>query len=136
MGWRSPTYPFTPRSTVHLVPGQFFSFPLPSGGYSCCQVLPGVWPYRPPTRTRFPVGLLGWRGNSPAVAADLVGRVVVARGWAHVGLFAEYGVAVSGEAPLVADRPGPAADAGMCGIDGLYLFAARLLIAAPDCYGT
>jgi hypothetical protein len=130
MARRSQGYPFTPRSTARLLPGQLFSFPLSDGGYGCCQVVPGMWPYQPPTRTRFRAGLLGWRGAALAVPTEVTGCRIIAYGWAHVGLFAAFGTEVIGKAPLAEERPGGVVDDRMWGIDGLYLLAPNLLAGA------
>ena len=62
---RDVTYPFKPKSTAMLRPGQFWAVPLSNDKFACGRVLQ-IGTAEIPTKTRgFFGGLQDWIGASP-----------------------------------------------------------------------
>ena len=98
---RSVKYPFEPKSTAYLEPGQFWALPLSDGRYGCGQVLavrpaiPGD-PNLPLSSRVFLAGVLDWVGASPPRAATIEGRDILAYGNAHILAIRESGGQILG----------------------------------------
>ncbi|WP_165231132.1 hypothetical protein [Aquisphaera insulae] len=104
---RPISYPFVPRSTANLLPGQFFSFRLSDGRFACGRILATCWPHSTGRRTLFYCGLMDWCGTSPASADDLSGCGLLYEDWFHVVIFEDYGSCVDGLRPLELDGLAP-----------------------------
>jgi len=96
----APTYPFAPKSTAHLVAGQFWSIPLAGGRYGCGRVLSVPRHTGPGARTQFVAGLMSWCGWQPPTEDALVGSEVVAAGQTHINCIRQTGGDVLGHRPL------------------------------------
>ena len=100
----SITYPFTPKSTAKLVPGQYWGIPLSNGTYACgrvVQVLPkGV----AGSRVTFLAGLMDWNGSEPPNAATIAGADFLHQGQAHIKAVTENGVSILGHRSLKLDN--------------------------------
>jgi hypothetical protein len=95
-----PQYPFVPRSTAYLLPGQFWAIPLLTGHFACGRVL-DVDGTRPRGRRAFSAGLMGWSGDHPPTSADLEGVTdVVHEGDAHILAITSTGGEILGHRPL------------------------------------
>lgn len=76
----APRYPFVPKTTRHMKPGQFWAVPLSDGRYACGYVV-AVDRTR---RVDFVAGLTDWVGDAKPTAADLRGHRVIEQGQAHL----------------------------------------------------
>jgi hypothetical protein len=100
------SYPFEPKSTARLEPGQFWGVPLSDGRFACGRVL--AVPRQPdpliPVSSRiFLAGLHGWVGDAPPTSADIAGVGLLAQGFAHIRAIREHGGSLLGMRPLEAD---------------------------------
>ena len=73
-------YPFVPRSTTYLVPGQYWSIPLSNVLFACGRVLQ----LRDGNSRNFIAGLMDWSGEEPPSAATIRGCKLIAHGQVHV----------------------------------------------------
>lgn len=94
-----PAYPFTPKSTAYLRPGQFWAIPLQNGEFACGRVL-GL---KSDSRRLFVAGLLDWSSNVPPDAFSIAGRKVIEQGQAHIKTITETGGTVLGWRSLESD---------------------------------
>ena len=102
----APSYPFEPRSTAYLRPGQFWGIPLSDGRWACGRVLalPSSAGDRGPGDTRrFLAALMDWVGDDAPTADALAGCGLVDQGWAHVRTIQRTGRLVLGERDLALD---------------------------------
>ena len=106
---RSIIYPFVPRSTSHLLAGQFFSFALSDARFACGRVLSTAWPDSNGRRSLFYFGLMEWCGDTKASSEDLEGRGLLYENWGHVVMFSDYTCTIDGYRPLELDgiKPSP-----------------------------
>jgi hypothetical protein len=100
---RPSKYPFIPRSTAGLIPGQYWSVPLDSGKFGCGRVIEIGARGRPGSRVMFLAGLQDWIGSTPPTAEAIAGTRVLEQAEAHVVMIRETGGAVLGHRPLEAD---------------------------------
>jgi len=110
-------YPFTPKSTAYLEPGQYWLFDLSNGLKACGVVLQlQIKEGKRDTRT-FLAGLLDWTGSEEPTAKALEQHALIAHGQVHIKTILENGSAISGKyslensnlsIPLTLDEaPGP-----------------------------
>lgn len=93
-------YPFEPRSTRLLRPGQFWAVPLPDGRFTCGRVLQ-LWGSHLPSLSRgFFGGLADWVDDRPPTAEAIAGTAVVAHGVMHVRSIVSTGGVILGHRPL------------------------------------
>jgi len=97
-------YPFQPKSTSYLRPGQFWAVPLASGKYACGRVLQINGSDIPSKNRAFFGGLLDWIGNQPPTSEDIAGRPLIAFGHMHIKAILTTGGVIIGERPLEEDR--------------------------------
>ena len=102
-----PTYPFVPKSNAQLVPGQFWSIPLPDGRFGCGRVLRVDRDRAYGARVLFVGAVLDWVGESPPSAEAIAGRPVLEVGIAHVRVISDGGGEILGDRPLEADAIDP-----------------------------
>ncbi len=96
-------YPFTPKSTSYLEPGQFWGIPLSNGSFACGRVLQLNLENEKRHTRQFLAGLMNWCGNVPPDADSLAGADLLAHGSAHVKTVAESGGQILGHRPLGLD---------------------------------
>lgn len=97
-------YPFPPKSTAHLKPGQFWAVPLASGRFACGRVLQ-VGASGMVSKSRvFLGGLHAWLGTKPPEGADIAGVPFLAFGTMHIKAITTTGGEVLGERSLEADH--------------------------------
>lgn len=97
-------YPFLPKSTAHLKPGQFWAVPLSSGGFACGRVLQvGTSGMAPKSRVFFG-GLHAWRGTNLPEGADIAGVPFLGFGTMHIKAITTTGGEVLGERSLETDK--------------------------------
>lgn len=95
-----PSYPFIPKSTAYLVPGQFWEIPLANGRFACGRVIElEIVDGRPHTRM-FLAGLMDWSGDEPPGAYALAGCQVLEQGNAHIKTIVANGGRILGHRPL------------------------------------
>lgn len=96
-------YPFAPKSTSSLEPGQFWGIPLTSGGYACGRVLQLKTENGKTDRRMFLAGLMDWRGTAEPTADDLANVGVLEHGQAHIRCIQTINAEILGHRPLEAD---------------------------------
>ena len=93
------TYPFIPRSTAQLEPGQFWTFTMRNSEYACGVVLQLV-SFGDKTNTRmFVAGLLNWTGSQKPTSDDLVKCAVIEHGEVHIKTITENSGEILGKIP-------------------------------------
>ncbi|HEX7490448.1 MAG TPA: hypothetical protein VF337_01955 [Candidatus Limnocylindrales bacterium] len=93
-------YPFVPKTSTELAPGQFWSIPLSDGRFACGQVLYIDESREHEAGTTFVGLLLNWTGKEPPTAEAIAGRLPVDIARTYVGAIGEAGGSVLGESPL------------------------------------
>ncbi len=73
-------YPFTPRSSQRLSPGDFWAVPLHDGRFACGCVIELLPKGMPGTRVAFLGGLLDWVGKQEPVSTDIQRAHFIAQG--------------------------------------------------------
>ena len=100
---RSTSYPFRPKSTSFLEPGQFWAVPLGGGGFGCGRVLQLGGSEIGTKRTAFFGGLQDWIGDAPPTSESIAGTRVVRFGIMHLKAITEVGGEILGVRPLALD---------------------------------
>jgi hypothetical protein len=90
-------YPFRPKSTKHLEPGQFWGIPLRSGQYAAGVVLAHAARLGKRDTRLLCIGLLDWCGDAAPTAGDLAAAQVLEHGFAHVRSIQQHGGNILGE---------------------------------------
>ena len=93
-------YPFKPKSTAHIQPGDFWALPLSEGRYGCGRVISLKQPGETGARTMLLVGLMDWVGHEPPSAIALAGSRTVVQGEIHLRSIWETGGEILGHRPL------------------------------------
>ena len=96
-------YPFVPKSTRSLHPGQFWALPLRNGSFACGRVLDLPPTLGPSSRTTFLAGLVDWHGSSEPTYAGLEGCSIVREGQVHLKAITLTGGVLLGMRPLELD---------------------------------
>lgn len=91
-------YPFSPKSTAKLIPGQYWAIPLPNSVYGCGVIL-AIKVNRDGKKDSriFLAGLLDWSGVKLPTALDIHDRKVLERGFAHIKTITENGKNLLGQ---------------------------------------
>jgi hypothetical protein len=97
------SYPFVPKSTARLVPGQYWAIPLSNGKYGCGRVIQVAENSRTKSRVMFLAGVQEWVGTSAPTAQAIAGTTVAHQGKAHILAILKTGGEVLGCRPLEAD---------------------------------
>jgi hypothetical protein len=100
---RSIVYPFAPKSTASLRPGQFWALPLSDGTFGAGRVIE----VEPASRQSFLAGVLDWHGASPPTTDDIAGAACLAQGVAHTNSIVQAGGVLLGLRPLESDGIAP-----------------------------
>ncbi len=97
-------FPFIPKSNRYLIPGQFWSIPLPDGTFGCGRViqLPND-----NSRVSFLAGLMRWRSTFPPTSDTIAMCECIAQGGAHIKTILENGGSITGFRPLSIDNIEP-----------------------------
>jgi hypothetical protein len=125
---KSIRYPFVPRSTAHLLAGQFFSFRLSDGNFACGRILSTAWPDGSGRRSMFYFGLMDWCGDKVASSEDLAGRGLLYENWGHIVMFVDYSARIDGFRSLELDGIEPAPKDGAAGRAVLKNMAEKHLV--------
>jgi hypothetical protein len=119
-------YPFVPKSTAQLLPGQFWSVPLSDGRFACGRVLQ-LGGSEIPTKSRaFFGGLHSWIGTREPDAGSIIAVPFLDFGAMHIRAVTEAGGKILGEAPLQ-DFQMPTLLSAMGGPDAALLAGADAL---------
>jgi len=92
-------FPFTPTSTAHIRPGDFWAIPLRRGGWFACGRVLRV----SGSRVLLTVGLLDWCEPVPPTSESIAGTAVLDVGSAHVKTIAMTGGGLVGHRSLDED---------------------------------
>jgi hypothetical protein len=90
-------YPFEPKSTKNLAPGQFWGVPLRSGRFAAGVVLAHAIREGKRDTRLVCIGLLDWVGNAVPTSEDVVEASVLEHGFAHVRSIQRHGGAILGQ---------------------------------------
>jgi hypothetical protein len=101
------TYPFTPRSTSDLQPGQFWAVPLSNGFFTCGRVIELPPRGNPGSRISFLAGLLDWCERKPPDFDSIEGAKCFEQGVAHIKAITEHGGEILGIRQLSLDQIEP-----------------------------
>jgi hypothetical protein len=94
------TFPFSPRSTASLEPGDLIAVPGEASEWACLQVV-DVKRQGPGARTTFVAGVLPWRGQSPPTRDSIRGLAASEHGLVPIELFTRAGLQVVDQAEVV-----------------------------------
>jgi len=110
-----PSYPFVPKSTRFLRPGDFWALPLSDGTFGCGRVLQTQGDRLAGPRRLFFGGYLDFRDDEPPDFESIAGAHLVDCGQMHIKAIVESGGAVLGNRPLELDgvEPPLLLDAGL-----------------------
>jgi hypothetical protein len=97
-------YPFRPKSTAALEPGQFWSVPLPDGRFACGRVLQINGSMIPSKSRTFFGGLLDWIDACPPTAESIAKKPVLECGIMHIRAITNLGGEVLGQRSLESDQ--------------------------------
>lgn len=98
-----PVYPFAPKSTAKLLPGQFWALPLSNGLFGCGRVIQLASSAMPGARVTFLAGALDCVSTLPPSYEAISGAKCIAQGQAHVKAITETGGEIIGCRPLALD---------------------------------
>ena len=104
---RSITYPFVPRSTSYLLPGQFWALPLSDGSFGCGRVIETTPRGEIGARTSFLAAVLNWHSSAPPTYEAIAGAKCLDQGSAHLKAITETGGNILGCRPLELDNIEP-----------------------------
>ncbi|MBL8869768.1 MAG: hypothetical protein JNK90_08230 [Planctomycetaceae bacterium] len=99
----SVKYPFVPKSTAYLEPGQFWSIPLDNGWFACGRVLQLKIVDGQRDRRQFLAGLIDWRGTSVPTDEAIAGAQLLDHGQVHIKTITENGCEIQGFRSLEQD---------------------------------
>jgi hypothetical protein len=94
------TFPFSPRSTAPLEPGDLIAVPGEASVWACLQVV-DVKREGPGSRTTFVVGVLPWRGQSPPTREAVAGLAATQQGLVPIELFTKGGLQVVDQSEVI-----------------------------------
>ena len=77
-------YPFEPKSTTHLEPGQFWAIPLSNGYYACGVVLAKLSESGKIESRSFLAALIDWSGKDKPSSEDIKNKEILKKGAAHI----------------------------------------------------
>jgi len=93
-------FPFKPKSTLTVRPGDFWAVPLAGGKFGCGRVIALKRKGSTGSRVMFLGGLLDWIGTASPSAAAIAGCRTVAQAQMHLRSIWETGGALLGHRPL------------------------------------
>ena len=90
-------YPFVPKSTSYLEPGQYWQIPLSNGTHACGVVLARLQRDGKIESRAFYAGLLDWCGDSPPDEKTICECDFIKRGALHIKAICEVDAAILGK---------------------------------------
>lgn len=100
-------YPFVPKSTAKLEPGQFWSIPLENGRFACGRVIQLRIENGKRDSRSFLAGLMDWWGRKPPTADRIAGCGVIVQGGTDIKTIQATGGQVLGFRDLSLDAIQP-----------------------------
>jgi len=102
-------YPYLPKTTRDLKPGDFWEIPLDRGGYACGRVVQLSIDNQSGRRDRvhFLAGLMDWFGQEPPTERSLVKKRIIEQGSVHIKTVRETGGMIRGHRSLALDGLSP-----------------------------
>ncbi|MBK8814733.1 MAG: hypothetical protein IPN42_04135 [Methylococcaceae bacterium] len=100
-------YPFVPKSTANLLPGQFWALPLSNGLFGCGRVIqlaPSSYFFLLGARVSFLAGVLDWVSPLQPTSESISGAKCIAQGQAHIKAITETGGEILGHRNLEFDE--------------------------------
>ena len=91
-------YPFVPKSTSYLEPGQYWPIPLSNGAYACGVVLSRLQRHGKMEKCAFFAGLLDWYSQFPPDQKSICECSVIKCGALHIKAISEVGAEILGKA--------------------------------------
>ena len=91
------TFPFEPKSTKSLAPGQFWGVPLNAGRFAAGVVLADAIRAGKRDTRLICIGLLDWVGDAPPTGQDVMGAPLLEYGFAHVRSIQRDGKLILGQ---------------------------------------
>lgn len=131
-------YPFVPKSTSSLRPGDFWAVPRADGSFACGRVLQTEGEYLVSPRKAFFGSLLDWIGDSAPTADSIAGAPVLRSGIMHIKAIVSTGGEVLGNRPLDADGLVPPTLLSAHGGNDTWILRGVVSVrrARPDEWGT
>jgi len=105
---KSRGFPFVPRSSLALQPGDFWSIPISDGSFACGRVVELLPKGMAGERVLFLGGLLDWHASSLPTAVSIAGVGTLKQGIMHIKAITSSGGEVLGHRPLALDNLEPA----------------------------
>lgn len=135
---RNLDYPFRPKSTAHLRPGQFWAVPFGQGVFACGRVLQLDGAQLPTKSRGFFGGLHRWVDSVAPTAESIAGAELLAVGVMHIRVITETGGELLGERALEDDGIQPPLLLSAHGGHGALILrgAEPVRVARPDEWGT
>jgi hypothetical protein len=101
------TFPFVPKSSVKLEPGDFWAIPVDGGLFACGRVI-DFWPkdYKG-SKTGFLAGLMDWSSEQPPSVESIAGVQTIQQGGAHYKSIILTGGEILGNRSLELDGISP-----------------------------
>lgn len=93
-------YPFTPKSTSYLEPGQFWAIPLSNGNYACGVVLSKLSNGKKIENRVFLAALIDWNGANEPVPKKIENAKFIKIGAAHIKAIQSMGGGIIGKAEI------------------------------------
>lgn len=90
-------YPFTPKSTAYLKPGQYWSIPLSNGNYACGVVLAKLTTNDKVENRTFYAALLDWSSNKPPLEEEISWCQYLEKGALHIKAISEINSPILGQ---------------------------------------
>jgi hypothetical protein len=100
------TYPFVPKSSKRLAPGDFWAIPLRDGRFACGRVVELLPQGMPGARVALLGGLLDWQGSSEPTGESIAGGSFLAQGIMHIRSITTTGGSISGHRDFSLDSLG------------------------------
>jgi hypothetical protein len=97
------SYPFRPKTTAYIRPGDFWALPLEGGKFGCGRVIE----LKPGSRKQLIVGLMNWIGDCQPTAEAISGKRTVAQGEIHLKCIHETSGEILGHRSLSDDSLEP-----------------------------
>jgi len=91
-------YPYTPKSTSYLEPGQFWAVPLSNGNYACGVVLAKLSNGQKTESRIFLAALVNWCGTSEPTPENIKNAQILKIGAAHIKAIQTTGGSIIGKA--------------------------------------
>jgi hypothetical protein len=131
-------YPFVPKSTASLRPGQFWAVPLADGRFAGGRVAQLGFSTIPTPSRAFFGGLQDWIGPAEPSGGDIAGAAILAWGVLHIRAITRLGGRVLGERDLALDGIAPPRQLSATGGTGTQLLvgAEPSRLATPSEWGT